>query len=48
MLSCPICDLDDGFHDHKKHAEHEVPRELLKEAGWAKKAHEEWKNAQAK
>ena len=32
--SCPICRLDDGFHDHRGV---EVPRELLKEKDWHKK-----------
>ena len=33
--ACPICRLDDGFHDHRDLVE--VPRKLLKEKGWEKK-----------
>lgn len=33
--TCPICRLDDGFHDHRDLVE--VPRELLKEKDWHKK-----------
>lgn len=47
LSECPVCKLEGGFHDHDvkdgKHAQHEVPRELLKEPGWAKQAHEELK-----
>jgi hypothetical protein len=43
VAPCPICGLEGGFHDTDnkagKHAQHEVPREVLKDAGWAKEAH---------
>lgn len=42
---CWICGLEGGFHDTDnkagKHVQHEVPREVLKETGWHKLAHEE-------
>lgn len=51
MRPCPICGLEGGFHDsddkNSKHAEHQVPRELLKESGWAKEAHAELKRERA-
>lgn len=40
-MPCPVCGLPNGFHDEKKHAEHEIPRHLLKESGWAKEAYKE-------
>jgi len=44
---CPICGLEGGFHLSEVHAQHEVPREVLKEPGWHKAAHEEllWNRA---
>lgn len=40
MEPCPVCGMGGGFHDHAskegKHAQHEVPRELLLEPGWYK------------
>jgi hypothetical protein len=33
---CPVCTLTGGFHDRDAHAEHEVPRDLLKKTGWQK------------
>lgn len=47
MLPCPICGLEGGFHDILRHREHEVPRRVLKEAGWVKDVHEQWKQEQA-
>jgi hypothetical protein len=40
MAPCPVCCLEGGFHDAGKHSEREVPRELLKEPGWVKTAHD--------
>lgn len=40
-MPCPVCGLPHGFHDESKHAEHEIPRHLLKESGWAKEAHKQ-------
>ena len=37
---CPVCHQSGGFHDRDVHDEHQVPRELLKEAGWHKKKDE--------
>lgn len=31
---CPICQEPGGFHSYAKHAEREVPRELLLASGW--------------
>jgi hypothetical protein len=51
QASCPICGLGGGFHDsdekESKHREHEVPRELLKEPGWAKEAYAELRRERA-
>lgn len=43
---CPVCRQPGGFHLAAVHDQHEVPRELLKESGWAKEAHEELKREQ--
>lgn len=44
---CPICAEPGGFHLAAVHDQRQVPRELLKEPGWVKEAHEEWKREQA-
>lgn len=35
-----MCGEPGGFHDHVKHAEHQVPADLLVESGWYKAEHE--------
>jgi hypothetical protein len=51
MRPCPTCHLTGGFHDTDnktgKHAQHQVPREVLKESGWVQVAHEELKRERA-